>query len=112
MTPNYSAVLDFDYQLRRHVLKRNRAMFEQNIFHFSDFFLDKIDFNLDKIDFNLDKIDKIDIFSPPPPRVFGPGYGPAVLGLLTVWSGAVLEKMDEFLRRRRRQIDEDKIIKC
>ena len=51
MTPNYSAVLDFDYQLRRHVRKRNRAMFEQNIFHFSDFFLDKIDFNLDKIDF-------------------------------------------------------------
>ena len=57
MTPNYSAVLDFDYQLRRHVRKRNRAMFEKNIFHFSDFFLDKIDFNLDKIDFNLDKID-------------------------------------------------------
>ena len=57
MTPNYSAVLDFDYQLRRHVRKRNRAMFEQNIFHFSDFFLDKIDFNLDKIDVNLDKID-------------------------------------------------------
>ena len=54
MTPNYSAVLDFDYQLRRHVRKRNRAMFEKNIFHFSDFFLDKIDFNLDKIDFNLD----------------------------------------------------------
>ena len=65
MTPNYSAVLDFDYQLRRHVRKRNRAMFEKNIFHFSDFFLDKIDFNLDKIDFNLDKIDfsldKIDL---------------------------------------------------
>ena len=55
MTPNYSAVLDFDYQLRRHVRKRNRAMFEKNIFHFSDFFLDKIDFNLDKIDFNLNK---------------------------------------------------------
>ena len=32
-------------------------MFGKNIFHFSDFFLDKIDFNLDKIDFNLDKID-------------------------------------------------------
>ena len=31
--------------------KRNRAMFEKNIFHFSDFFLDKIEFNLDKIDF-------------------------------------------------------------
>ena len=65
MTPNYSAVLDFDYQLRRHVRKRNRAMFEKNIFHFSDLFLDKIDFNLDKIDFNLDKIDfnldKIDV---------------------------------------------------
>ena len=60
MTPNYSAVLDFDYQLRRHVRKRNRAMFEQNIFHFSDFFLDKIDFNLDKIDFNLESIN----FSP------------------------------------------------
>ena len=57
MTPNYSAVLDFDYQLRRHVRKRNRAMFEKNILHFSDLFLDKIDFNLDKIDFNLDKID-------------------------------------------------------
>ena len=57
MTPNYSAVLDVDYQLRRHVRKRNRAMFEKNIFHLSDFFLDKIDFNLDKIDFNLDKID-------------------------------------------------------
>ena len=55
MTPNYSAVLDFDYQLRRHVRKRNRAMFEKNIFHFSDFFLDKIDFILDKIDFNLNK---------------------------------------------------------
>ena len=56
MTPNYSAVLDFHYQLRRHVRKRNRAMFEKNIFHFSDFFLDKIDFNLDKIYFNLNKI--------------------------------------------------------
>ena len=32
-------------------------MFEKNIFHFSDFFLDKIDFNLDKIDFNLDRIE-------------------------------------------------------
>ena len=32
-----------------YVRKRNRAMFEKNIFHFSDFFLDKIDFNLDKI---------------------------------------------------------------
>ena len=30
----------------------------------------------------------------PPPRVFGPDYGPAVLGLLTVWSGAVLENRD------------------
>ena len=30
---------------------------KKNIFHFSDFFLDKIDFNLDRIDFNLDKID-------------------------------------------------------
>ena len=29
---------NFDYQLRRHVRKRNRAMFEKNIFHFSDFF--------------------------------------------------------------------------
>ena len=36
--------------------KRNRAMFEKNIFFiFPTFFLDKIDFNLDKIDFNLDK---------------------------------------------------------
>ena len=33
--------------------KRNRAMFEKNIFHFSDFFLDKIDFNLDKIEICL-----------------------------------------------------------
>ena len=49
MTPNYSAVLDFDYQLRRHVRKRNRAMFEKNIFHFSDFFLDKIDVAVETI---------------------------------------------------------------
>ena len=99
MTPNYSAVLDFDYQLRRHGLLpsnnysqsptkqlnksgstwgvRSIKIFSQvltallpadpcrygsvigpclrtNIFHFSEFFLDKIDFNLDKIDFNLD----------------------------------------------------------
>ena len=57
MTPNYSAVLDFDYQLRRHVRKRNRAMFEIFFSFFRLFFLDKFDFNLDKIDFNLDKID-------------------------------------------------------